>query len=404
MEMDLPSAIANAQKEHFHAGWFLKCIHWLLSLAILVIFSSIGSVYSLINNYNRRSLIIQTISFVYSIIDSIWGYRDYFGHENKMCHGTGIFLIFFYLTVLIIGFYNSKTNNSNKVISVTYKVLSCLIVLCGVIRLSAGVVSMLEFCYDDHTGQCNAHGIMGMSFIVYGVLLSVVLVVPWLRVNKGKYSQEMYDSTVIMVWGVINTFTEHRPWEPWSHGDYQHTSMGIIFWAAGLLGMFLSINRKRNFMPALTMILTGYAMSGHVQELIISTKVHAFFGYVLMFGGLARIVEISFLLDDKDESIDGEIRSFQYLTPFALILSGILFMGANEEQMQLVVNLGADHSSYILTITSAAMILQLWILALLRFYLKLTETSKTNNSAYDDINTLDHSDGQSQFELDNFSV
>ena len=79
-------------------------------------------------------------------------------------------------------------------------------------------------------------------------------------------------------------------------------------------------------------------------------------------------------------------------------------MGANEEQMQLVVNLGADHSSYILTITSAAMILQLWILALLRFYLKLTETSKTNNSAYDDINTLDHSDGQSQFELDNFSV
>ena len=37
----------------------------------------------------------------------------------------------------------------------------------------------------------------------------------------------------------------------------------------------------------------------------------------------------------------------------------------------LVVNMGADHSSYILTICSAACILQLWLLAVLRLYLRL---------------------------------
>ena len=77
-------------------------------------------------------------------------------------------------------------------------------------------------------------------------------------------SQEFWDSTVMCLWGIVNTFTEHKWGESWSHGDYQHTSMGIIWWCGGLLGMWISRkNGTRNVIPALLLIYTGYAMSEH---------------------------------------------------------------------------------------------------------------------------------------------
>ncbi|GME91534.1 unnamed protein product [Ambrosiozyma monospora] len=177
----------------------------------------------------------------------------------------------------------------------------------------------------------------------------------------------------------------------------------------------MSRNRKRNYMPALTLILTGYAMSEHVQLLIVSTKVHGFFGEVLMIGGVIRIVEISFLLKDEEYSNSGCIYSFQYLPSFALVLSGLLFMGANEEQLQLVVNMGADHSSYILVISSCACFMQLWFLVIINFYLKLEGTSSSGVNRYgllpgDDLestaantNNRHQADDIDQFELDDMS-
>lgn len=384
MQMDSPTDDANAQLAGLHEHWRSRTFHWLISLFFLVVFPSISAAFAVANRHTT-SLLTQIICAIYAVIEAvILRFPDPSGHENSVSRGTAWFLAFFYCLTIFNGSvaYGSlefeRTLQESKLrflllpfSILTYKLMSGGLVLCGLIKMAMSVVALLGFCYDSHTGQCNAHGIMGMSFILYGFILSMVLVVPWLRVNKGPYSQELYDSTVIAIWGVINTFTEHRPWEPWSHGDYQHTSMGIIFWCAGLLGMFLSLGRRRNFVPALTLIFTGYAMAEHVQHMIISTKVHGFFGYVLMLGGLARIMEISFLLDDDDAAKDGKIRSFQYLSPFALVLSGILFMSANEEQLVLVVNMGADHSSYILTICSAACILQLWLLAVLRLYLRL---------------------------------
>lgn len=384
MEMDSPTDDADAQLAGLHEHWKSRMFHWLISLCFLVVFPSISAVFAVANRHTT-SLLTQIVWAIYAVIEAlILRFPDPTGHENKASRGTAWFLACFYCLTIFNGalaygslefertLQNSRLRFLLKPFSIlTYKLLSCGLVLCGMIKMAMSVVALLGFCYNSHTGQCNAHGIMGMSFIFYGFILSMVLVVPWLRVNRGPYSQEFYDSTVIAIWGVVNTFTEHRPWEPWSHGDYQHTSMGIIFWCAGMLGMFLSLGRRRNFVPALTLIFTGYAMSEHVQHLIISTKVHAFFGYVLMFGGVTRIMEISFLLDDEDAPKDGKIRSFQYFSPFALVLSGILFMSANEEQLILVVNMGADHSSYILTVTSAACLTQLWLLSLLKLYLTL---------------------------------
>ncbi|CAG8856391.1 38654_t:CDS:2, partial [Gigaspora margarita] len=84
----------------------------------------------------------------------------------------------------------------------------------------------------ENVGQCLAHFIMGSSFIGYGIFLILMLRLAsgWLQ-RKGK-SQDYYDSWIIMAWGFVNTFTEHRG-NVWSHRDLQHTSLGILWWAGG---------------------------------------------------------------------------------------------------------------------------------------------------------------------------
>lgn len=379
MEMDQPADWAQAQWESLHVHWRMRTLHFIIAMIFVGVIPSLSTVYA-VAEQTSVAIMMQVVTLAWTFVEYFIGFTDPTGHESAASSGTNVSLFAF--TVLTIGVGVVLTKRGGSIVG--YKWLSGLCVVLGMVKLGMNVVSMLSFCYDSHTGQCNAHGIMGMSFVAYGFVLSMVLVIPWLRNNKGNYSQEFYDSVVITVWGIINTFTEHRPWEEWSHGDYQHTSMGIIFWCAGMLGVWLSLGRKRNFVPALTMICTGYAMSEHVQETIISTKVHGFFGTVLIFGGLARIVEISIILDDEDSKSDMEIRSFQYLTPFALVLGGLLFMCANEEQLTLVVNLGADHSSYILCIISAACVIQMWMLMMLKLYLILVA-----KKGYSEIDTLD---------------
>jgi len=173
---------------------------------------------------------------------------------------------------------------------------------------------------------------MGSSFIAYGVIMAVMLLIgqQWLiRRNK---SQEFFDSIVIALWGyttllrcpsdigsLVNTFTEHRWGSHWSHKDFQHTAMGIIWFCAGILGTFLSFRKgrpQRNVIPAVVIILTGWAMSGHHQATEFSTNMHGIFGHVLMAAGVTRIVEITVVLHDNWNAGEDKIRAFQYIPPF----------------------------------------------------------------------------------------
>lgn len=190
------------------------------------------------------------------------------------------------------------------------------------VQMLFGGITALGFCREGHLGQCLAHFIMGSAFIGYGIVLTILLLVGQFWLRRTGRSQEFFDSLIIAVWGCINTFTEHRWGGPWVHNDMQHTSMGIVWWCAGLLGIWLSRKRngrpKRNIIPAIVILLTGYAMSSHPQHLPLSSMVHTVFGYTLMAAGASRIVEICFILRDRSTlSPDGsDPSSFQYLTPF----------------------------------------------------------------------------------------
>lgn len=380
MDMDGP-------KEFHPVNSTSKSLHWVLSVVLLLIIPSISSSLAFADRLNW-SLFLQMVLACYCTFELIFlSFPDPDNHENRTSKGTGVFLSFLLYLTIIIGslmngsnliinkYYPQYSSNSlakNRSVTRLYRILSFLTVLTGWIRVCMAPIALFGFCYGKHTGQCIAHGIMGTSFIVYGFVLVLLLVVPWLRQRSEGRPQEFYDSIVMCVWGIVNTFTEHR-WgkEPWNMGDYDHTSMGLIWACGGFLGIWLSRKSQRSFIPALLLIYTGWSMSQHVQHLEISTKVHAMFGLVLMSAGFSRIIEILFVLNDKYFSDDGKIISFQYLPPVCLVLSGLTFMGANEEQLILVHDLGATHAAYILTVVAAGFVIFLWMLLLIHLYLRL---------------------------------
>lgn len=113
---------------------------------------------------------------------------------------------------------------------------------------------------------------MGSAFIGYATILVIMLNLGGNWLKRTGCSQEMLDSSVITVWGIINTFTEHHG-GPWTHKDMQHTMMGVLWWAGGMLGIFLSRKGRRSFVPAVIIVMTGWGMSAHEQDLMISSKV-----------------------------------------------------------------------------------------------------------------------------------
>ncbi|BFZ53953.1 hypothetical protein PYCC9005_000984 [Savitreella phatthalungensis] len=241
------------------------------------------------------------------------------------------------------------------------------------IQMGFGGITALGFCRNatgDHLGQCLAHGIMGSAFIGYGIVMLVMLnAYQWLAARR--VSQETIDSWVIMIWGLVNTFTEHRFGSEWSHKDLQHTSMGIIWFCAGIAGVYLGQYEgrpRRNIIPALVIFVTGWGMANHKQSLILSTNMHAIFGYTLMAAGAMRVVEVAIVLRDSARDSKRHPRSFQYLTPFLLIASGLLFMCSNEEQILMINDAMIDHVSYSLIILSTAFLVFFWANFLIGMY------------------------------------
>ncbi|KAH8168503.1 protein YTP1 [Sarocladium implicatum] len=237
-----------------------------------------------------------------------------------------------------------------------------------------GGITALGFCQGDYLGQCAAHFIMGSAFVGYGVVLTIILLVGQVWIRRSGRSQEFYDSVILTVWGCINAFTEHHWGTEWVRNDWQHTMIGVIWWCAGAIGIWLSRDRnrrpKRNFIPGAVLFVTGWTMSAHPQELMVSAATHQAFGFALMSAGLARVAEIAFILGDKQTfSVDGRsYNSFQLVPIFSLFAAGFLLMGATAEQMSLIDASSMDHVSYILTLLSVACVAFLFTNILIYIY------------------------------------
>lgn len=112
---------------------------------------------------------------------------------------------------------------------------------------------------------------------------------------------------------------------------------------------------------------------------MISTMVHALFGYCLMAAGIARIVEVCFLLQDEPTG-QGEVqrrhsssawfpvRAFQYVPIWLLFASGCIFMSATDEELRWADGQGVDSITWGLLDFSFAFFLFFWANVLIDLY------------------------------------
>ncbi|KAL5482750.1 hypothetical protein ACEPAI_9344 [Sanghuangporus weigelae] len=257
----------------------------------------------------------------------------------------------------------------------------------GWTQMLFGAITFRGYCRGGHLGQCLAHYIMGSGFIAYGIIMVILLIAGEAWIRRTGRSPEWWDSWVIMVWGIVNTFTEHRG-AHWSVKDMQHTS--FAGWAGGALGIWLSRNNQRSVVPSVIVILTGWAMSEHAQALPISTKVHSIFGYTLFLAGITRIIEVCFVApsfekdipaSDSDRHSDRTLgpalnenprlaaaHAFRHFPPFLLIAAGLQFMSATDEELRYVSDNGMDHVTYVLIMLSLAFTIYTFVLVLINMW------------------------------------
>lgn len=108
---------------------------------------------------------------------------------------------------------------------------------------------------------------------------------------------------------------------------------------------------------------------------MLSTNVHAAFGYTLMAAGITRIIEICFVL--RDQPASGEPTAFQHLPPYLLFASGFIFMSATEEQLEMVSGADVDHVSYLLVLYSVAFLLYLFTQVLIHVFVSSKKPEKS---------------------------
>ncbi|KAJ2372942.1 hypothetical protein H4S02_009027 [Coemansia sp. RSA 2611] len=286
-------------------------------------------------------------------------------------------------------------------IKIAHKLMAVTMVIATYVQVLLGVVAWLGFCYDGYLGQCLAHLIMGSSFLAYGIwlLLLLRLATPWLA-SYGR-SPELYDSAMIMVWGLFNTFTEHGFIEKahgWSHKDLQHTSLGVIWFCGGLLSTYMlrkSEPGDRSMFPSIILIFTGCAMGSHEQDTAFSTQVHFVFGLSLVLAGLTRCMEIVLITTNLIKTGSKEPNPFQYISVFFLCHSGMAFMASNRENVAAMASIGIDIGTFSLGYLSITFLLFLYAFFLMQLFAELgTSNAKTMSLPTADDGTVYHSVSQ----------
>ncbi|KAI0954682.1 hypothetical protein AcW1_006493 [Taiwanofungus camphoratus] len=373
-------------------------IHIFLQAAVWGVLFPTGMVLGI--SRSRWHVPLQSAGFALTAAGYILGHAHGGRAFLASAHGTMAWILFIPITLqLFLGIYlklhiHEETFRPwavrlHGVVGKAYPIL-------GWTQMLFGAIAFRGYCRGDHLGQCLAHYIMGSAFIAYGTIMAILFLVGETWVRRSGRSPEWWDSWVITLWGIVNTFTEHRG-AVWSAKDMQHTILGVLWWTGGALGIFLSRNNQRSVLPSMIIMLTGWAMSEHAQALMLSTKVHAAFGYTLILAGLARIVEVCFIapkfapLDaspacdgdshsdhtladtGKDEAGSGartEIvgRAFRHLPPFLLVTAGLLFISATDEELDFVHDEGMDHVTYILIMFSLSFLLYTVIVSLINLY------------------------------------
>lgn len=213
-------------------------------------------------------------------------------------------------------------------------------------------------------------------------------------------SAEFTESFVIWLYGTSNVFLEHlNNWGgKWSPQDFEHVSITILFFGGGLLGMMIESrmvsdlsgatmtsqkskdrpvvynasgfedisegkighherwrrpnthNLSLNPMPALTILFLGMMMSGHHQNSMVSTMMHAQWGMLFTGFAMARAVTYLMLYIKPPTSHFPSRPPSELVAAFCLTAGGLLFMNSAHDSVQAIEDNGLEAMT-IFTIT-----------------------------------------------------
>ncbi|KAJ1939585.1 hypothetical protein GGF37_004338 [Kickxella alabastrina] len=73
-----------------------------------------------------------------------------------------------------------------------------------------GVISYLGLCGHGHLGQCISHFARGNALAISSEFFLVVMRVCGPEMIELRRPPELYESVIMMIFGLISTFTEHN--------------------------------------------------------------------------------------------------------------------------------------------------------------------------------------------------
>ncbi|KAL9932648.1 hypothetical protein V8E36_008347 [Tilletia maclaganii] len=296
--------------------------------------------------------------------------------------------------------------------------------LVGWVQCLLGIFTLRSWCMaGPHRAQCLSYHGLGSAVQAYAVVMLIMTkaAAGWLQ-RKG-HSQEWFDSWLLFGWGSANVLAQ-VPSGPFSKANVQSTMLGLLWIFGGALGLWLSRGGQRSVIPGLVIILTGWVMIGSSQQLAIANNIYSLLGFVLMAAGIARIIEVCFVLkeepsgastsaarpsrqpppsnrhaedaqeEEEEEGLEreveslshalgdnlsspakawSEVKAFQYLPPFFLTAAGVIFMSATDEELQWADKVGGGEQGSItwgLVDFTIALALFLWFNILIDLYVR----------------------------------
>ncbi|KAJ1644985.1 hypothetical protein LPJ64_003397 [Coemansia asiatica] len=370
-------------------GWALR-VHIALSLIGFVVLLPIALVMEMARH--RYHPLVQLSGAVIGFLGIVFGWVN--GHLDNTYARFGWFMLCLLLvqTAANVGFYIHVLKRSS-VNETLYRVTGLFLLVFTYTAMVLGGIRYLNLCTQGHLGQCISHFARGSALIMGSVVFLVFVRVFGPLMLEIRRPPEFYISLIMVTVGLIGTFTEHNFFqsasneqESWSHKDLQHTMIGIAWFAGGLLGVLMTAHshpRFRTPIPSIIFIATGISMIIHQQDVVMSSRVHFFFGAAQVLLGLSTICEITLVASGfvKDR---GEPPFFQYVPLFFMCASGMALMGANRDMVFFLINSEIDISTYALVLLSFCFVIVFYFYLLVDFYNWLTGTTPSKYSALSD--------------------
>ncbi|BGP40161.1 hypothetical protein JCM10449v2_004119 [Rhodotorula kratochvilovae] len=268
-----------------------------------------------------------------------------------------------------------------------------MLVILGYVEVCTGVAVWSGTCRERYLNGCLAHVIKGSIFVWYGLLTFArycgafsSLGWAWNRhpaKNNSLWTAEFVESAVITFYGSTNTWLERLgKTGAWSIKDVQHTSIAILFWAGGALGMLLESRTVRawlaapaarasgrdlgaitppaaaafsfNPFPALCIFVIGVAMAAHHQTYQFQVDIHALWGNLLAAFAVFRFLTYFFLYLRPPASILPSRPPTEALASLCLTSGGVVFILSTEQVTFAAMRHQADDVMAFLCLTVAA--------------------------------------------------